>query len=386
MAGTQTYPFGGSTYTWQQAHNTTHISGATGELQLKELFTRVGERSFWAPHMSTGNDDVIVVKNDLTKESGDVLHFYLITPDTDAPIDNAYEAWGAEATSTVYADKVELGIVKHAKRIDCPASDQRAIFNIIEQLTELQVQWWIEYGEDKWITNQLSGQSYLDAGSTAVGDAGVAHSHLMCPGSATGTGDLIDTDTVDLELLYMAKEAARTGKIGSTTVTKLHPCKLITGGYGYKVVFGPHSVYNLTHDPDWKDTWKMDVRGQNTMLIKGEGNLAGMQATPFARIDDLELYSYANVYSSAAWGVGGNVAGEMNLFLGAQALLYATCQGPEWFEGVGHYQKDAGGRKSGEYYGVMIRIMMGLKKARFNSLDQGVIALPCAAKSHYEKV
>jgi len=373
---------------WAIATNASHIRGISGEIQLREFWQTVGEMNPWTPHIGAGMDNVIQLNTDFTKEKGDIVHFYLSEADTGAPADNAKETWGQEESTKVHQDSVIVDMVTHAKRLRRPLDIQRSVFNVIETLRQYQEQWWTQYGIGKWITRKLSGLSYFDGASTpvAIGEAAVANTNVMYGGDATGTGDIDDSDKLTLELAYKAKEGARLGVIGSSTKRILHPCTLMTGGMGFKLFLGPRSVYDLTHDPDWKDTWKMDIRGQNTMLIKGEGNLPGTMASPFARIDDMELYLLPGIITATTWGVNGDVHGEINLFCGAQAGLLARCQGPNWEQEGGFYR---------QYIGVMVEVLMGFDKAQFmpaaddlaapdtTAIDNGVIALKVAAKNHY---
>jgi hypothetical protein len=164
------------------------------------------------------------------------------------------------------------------------------------------------------------------------------------------------------------------GVVGSSTKRKLFPVSLQTGGMGYKVFLHPYQTWNLVRDPDWQSIWQMDVRGQNTQLIKGTGNLNTQAYQPFARIADMEIWEYPGLLTYTNWGAGGNVKGAKGLFCGAQAGLLAYCRGPEWIEEMGMYK---------EYFGVMFRMVMGFDKATFNSIDNGVIALNTAADNHY---
>jgi len=385
MAG-NTYPYTGSWFIYTNQYNltpytpssTTYYGGVVNNVIAAEVIKTVGEQSFWLQHASDGPGNVIQVKRELTKSPGDVIHFQLITADDNAPIDNGYEAWLNEETSVIYADSVKLGLVRHAKKIDQPMSEQRASFNMRETMRELMSQWYTEYCVDKWITNKLSGADFADGGSTAIGESAVANYAPLFGGSATSTGTLTSADTMTLDLLYKAREAARMGAVGATAIYKLRPVPLVTGGMGYKVVLHPYSVYDLTMDADWKDTWKMDIRGAQSQLIAGErGNLPTQRAIPFARIDDMELYSYAGTKTASTWGVGSNISGATNLFLGAQAGFLALAQPLEWIEEEYFYK---------EYFGVMCRMVMGFDKAMFNSLDNGVIAIKVAATYHYTNV
>jgi N4-gp56 family major capsid protein len=321
------YPNPSNSVVWEVATNSSHIAGYTGEAQVRELWYTVWESSFWETFMGDGEDAIIQTKHELQRDrTGDIVHFYLIGEDTGAPIDNSYEAWGSEETSTIYQDSVTLGLIRHSKRIVKPMSQQRSIFDLTELIRKIHEQWWIDEGFDKMITRKLCGLSYYDAGgstpSDIIGEAATANTNVMYGGDAVSENTIDSSDKLTLELLYKAREAAQMGVVGSTTARKIAPAS-VYGERNYIVVLHPYQIYDLTQDPDWRTTFLYgDVRGSANELIRDKGNLPGMKYTPFAKIEDMLIFSYRNMPTFTG-GVSGQEPGAYGLFLGRQAGLFA---------------------------------------------------------------
>jgi len=164
--------------------STSGTGGLSAELYMSELWYTVGEMSFWSRFMGDGPNAIIQTKQDLTKQKGNLLHFELIGAHTDAPADDSYELWGSEVKRTIYADSVKIDMVKHGEKIDVPQTEQFSPHELRKELYAGQQQWWIEYGLDKWITNKLTGSSYLDiadAVSTKVVPVSLSVIHLSKP-------------------------------------------------------------------------------------------------------------------------------------------------------------------------------------------------------------
>jgi hypothetical protein len=241
---TQTIPaaYGSSAVaTWDITTNTTHISGSAAEIQATRLWKYVGEVGFWPRFMGAeGSGSIIVSKRELTKEKGDIVHFYMATPDDDAPISNILEMWGSEEETTLYQEDVIIGLVRHAKKIDKPLSIQRTKLDIQNYLYEAQTQWWVDQGPDKMITNILTGSDYVDGASTAIGSSADANSRVMYGGDATDTDNIDASDILTPDLVWKLSEGARLGKIGSAAVTrKIRPVST-SGGPTYVLVLHPY--------------------------------------------------------------------------------------------------------------------------------------------------
>jgi N4-gp56 family major capsid protein len=321
----------------------------------------------------------IQAKSAFVQQKGFEMSFELIDADTEAPIDNRYEAWGNEEKSTIYTDQVQLGLARHAKKIDVPMTEQFSTHDLRETLYSIQEQWWIEYGFDKWITNKMTGSDFEDDGSKDIGEAATANTNVMYGGDATGTGDIDTSDIIDLSLISKLKEGARMGIIGSSTKRKIFPIQTSTGGY-YALVLHPYQVYDLKVTEGWQQAQReAALRGPENLIFSGTGNLAAQLPQAIGYWDGVLIYEYVNMPTisaagSGGWGVGGEVAGATGLLLGSQAGLLAYCKGPEWIEETGYYS---------EYFGVMVRVLMGFDKATFNDIDNGCIAVKTAANYHY---
>jgi N4-gp56 family major capsid protein len=362
---------------WSVATNDPHLTGSAAEIQSTRLWKYVGEMSFWTQFMGPeGSFMPIIAKQDLTKEKGEIVHFYLATPDDDAPVRNDREIWGSEESTTLYQDGVLIGLVRHGKKVDKPLSVQRTKIDIVNYLYEAQRQWWVDKGPDDMITKKLTGSDYEDSNGVDIGEAATANTNVVYGGDAVSTGSIDESDKLTPDLIWKLSEAARMGKIGSTSIRKIHPVST-AGGPCYIFVGSPYQIGDLKHQAGsaWEDYQKYaNVRGPDNPLFVGTGNLAGQLPTPVGKLYGVLIYEYYNMPLTTTWGVGGDVAGATGLLLGAEAGLFAHCYGPDWATAGGWYD---------EYIGVAVKALMGFDKAYFNSLDNGVIAVKTAAKIHY---
>jgi N4-gp56 family major capsid protein len=308
--------------------------------------------------------------------AGYEMSFELIDADTEAPIDNNYEAWGNEEASSIYTDQVQLGLARHAKKILVPMAEQMSTHDLRETLYSIQEQWWIEYGFDKWITNKMTGSDFHDDAGTPkdIGEAATTNTNIMYGGDATGTGDIDVADKIDLSVISKLQEGARMGIVGSSTKRKIFPIQTNTGAY-YALILHPYQVYDLKETDGWGQAQReAALRGPENLIFSGTGNLAAQLPQAIGYWNGVLIYEYVNMPTATTWGVPGTIAGATGLLLGTQAGLLAYGRGPEWIEEMGLYS---------EYFGVMIRVVMGFDKATFNSIDNGCIALKTAANYHY---
>jgi hypothetical protein len=125
----------------------------------------------------------------------------------------------------------------------------------------------------------------------------------------------------------------------------------------------------------WEDYQKYaNARGNDNPLFTGTGNLAGQLPMPVGKLYGVLIYEYYGMPTATTWGVGGTINGCTGLLLGAEAGCYAHCYGPEWAQAGGWYD---------EYIGVGVKALLGFQKARFNSIDNAVIAVKTAGQIHY---
>ena len=374
-----------ATYSWYinldsitRASNADYLGPA--EKWAKDLIYAVGEASFWSKFMAESDNAIIQNRIEWGKGQGDYFHYHLINLLTNAPIDNSYEAWGSEEVPNTAEDTVQAGLVRHACRIPKPMYELQSPYEIRKALYSLQKQWWIEQF-DKWITRKLSGKSYVDAGDTAIGEAGSALTNVIYGGGKTSTSTITDSDIMTTELLSLAKISARTGIIddAGNTIWKMRPI-MTDGGEYYVAVLHPYQVYQMKWNEAsaWKEAQlQAGTRGPENLIFRGTGGMAGKLPQPVGIWDGVLIYEYPNMVVETDWGPNSDVNGAIGLFLGAQAGLFGWALGPAWIEDPGHYD---------EYYGLMVRVVAGFDKAKFapttggTAVDHAVIGIKTAAK------
>lgn len=340
------------------------------QLWNKELNREAPYLSWWSKFMGEGPNNVIQVKKDFKKNKGDAMNFGLVADSSQ--VIHA-EGWheGNEESLTTYWDSVSLDEFGNAHRANGKLSEQRASWDMREEC-RTSAKRWIAQQTDKLIFYKMSGQNYTAYPGTSSGTLGsletafgtaTTNTNILYAGDAEATGDIEEADVFTLDLINDAKTCAETGVLGSTTNYRMNPI-LYNGGQYFICVIHPYAKNDLKKSADYKSLMKeAEVRGRENPLFSGADFY----------YDGVWIYTNWQVYTASTWGSSGNVSGAYNLFLGAQAGLWADAQeGWSTNEELFDY-----GRK----WGVSWDRICGFDKATFNSIDFATIAILTACKN-----
>lgn len=320
----------------------------------------------------------IVRKTSLEDGVGDEVTMYLIAKMTGKPREGAEKLAGYEDKLNHFTDK--LRIDKHRKAVNVgDIMDQKRVpFDIAEQAKARLTDWAAEV-HDEQLTMTLSGgrgvgdeiQNYPigyagfpnafeapDAGHRQVFDGSIAYNALV---SATHK---LGTLVIDSALLKAKKMI---GDIKSGKAAKMTPCA-VDGGKHFVLMTGAEAMFDLRRevgDAGWLTLQKalMTAEGKKSVIFNGG---AGMYNG--AVIDESETVVKFNDA-----GAGGNVNAMRSLFLGAHACSVAY--GIKGQNNDSRYQLTDSDLDHGEEDVIVIRLIAGYKKCRYNGMDHGLISI-----------
>ena len=335
---------------------------ATGNAATRKLWSfrtiiEMEKYFFWLRFMGTGPNNIIQVEEQLMKEQGDRITFYLFMKLTGAGVSGDTAVEDAEEAPTPYTDTVTVDQLRHGVRLAGRATEQRVAFKM-RPLSVTLLSIWMAEKLDSYIFRFMWGDTTLTHGETGVAPEATS---IVYGGDATSTATVDVSDVFDITLLDAAKEKAKTRS------PKVRPV-IINGQEYFVTVLHPYQMTDLqtnTAAGQWADIQKQ--------LILKEGLKAPIFTGAAGVYKGMVLFEHDNINTATTWGAGSNVNGAEALFLGAQAGCFAWAQKPHWEEEVFDYKNKTG---------YSVGAMFGVTKTIFNSLDYASFLMRTAAASH----
>ena len=321
-----------------------------------------------------GKDKAAIIQRltELDKNAGDTINYDLLMQMTGDGVKGDNRQKGNEEALQYYQDSLVIDQLRNAhafKRM----SQQRTIHNMrTDAKTNLAD--WFAGKYDSYMFRYLCGDTTINhaqAGLAPDSDHYILAGDVAKTGTiATDEASLGTNDQISLAVLDYAKESAQ------TLTPPIKPA-MVNGEEYYVVVLHPYSVTDLRLNvagstyTTWQDIQQFaNKRGLTNPIFTGAlGVYNGMI-----------LFESTRIYTPRS-----NV--RRNLFLGAQAGTFAIGNAygaveqrrvgkgnlMSWYEDNDDY---------GNEQGIAVGQIFGMKKARFNSKDFGVIALSSYAASH----
>lgn len=300
------------------------------------------KKVFFAGMAGPGDNNVVQIKNDLTKQPGDRITIPLRMNLSGAGVTgDSATIEGAEEPLTFYSDNITVDVYYNAVRLDGPMTEQRAPADLRKEARDALSTW---AGEKVDTLGFTAIESSPTAIYTEISDA------LVLNGS---TASVTLTDVVEPGMCSFLRTYA------ATASPKVKP--IMQGGREmFVLLLHPHSAYDMRVDTTWQNFHRdADVRSPKDNYLFKHG---------LGQIDDVLLYEHENVAVATDWG-GSSVNGARNKFLGAQAMALAWAKFPYMVEKRFEY---------GTQYGAMVGFVVGFRKLVFNSKDFGLIELRTA--------
>lgn len=320
----------------------------------------------------------IVRKTSLEDGAGDEVTMYLIGKLTGKPREGAEKIAGYEDKLNHFTDK--LRIDKHRKAVNCgDVMDQKRVpFDIAEQCKARVADYAAEITDEQIL---MTGSGARGIGDEIqhypVGYAGfpntflapdTAH-NLIWDGSIARNQLVEATHKLGTAVIDAAKLRAgkMIGDIKSGKAMKMTPCSA-EGGKHFLFLTGQEGMYDLRREVGdagflTLEKAKMTAVGEKSVIYSG-----GRAYYNGVLIDELEAIVKFN-----DGGASSDQRYMRSLFLGAHAVCVAY--GTKGQSRNTRYELTESDLDHGEEEVIVLRLIAGFKKSRFNGLDTAVIAV-----------
>jgi N4-gp56 family major capsid protein len=341
-----------------------------------------------APLIGESKDSVIHLKTEPKKEKGDQVTFGLRMQLTGRGVTENQALEGNEESLTTYSDSLLLQELAHAVRVkgENTIDDQRILFDTRKEARAGLKDWYAKRMSIGFFGHVCgyTGAAYTHRGMTVdfsipqfnLGNSVTAHStnrkiFAAAGASETNTTDegIESDDIFDLRMIDYAKELAR------TTSPPIRPIN-IDGEEVFVAYLHPYQVVDLRTNTDtgqWMDFSKNFYNGKGKENPIYSGALGKYNGVILRESEDVT----PGVNSSTSASIS---TVRRAVFLGAQAA--AIGYGTNFSEGENSYKWVEETFDYKRELGVSVQCLMGLKKARFNSVDFGSITMSSYAAAH----
>lgn len=331
------------------------------KLWSKKLFREALAQTFMSRYMGEGSSSAIQVLNDTKKGAGDKITFGLRMQLSGAGIQGDSTLEGNEEALSTYSDSVFIDQLRHAVRSGGKMSEQRIPFSVREEARMGLQDWWADR-IDTALINQLTGNTgqadtrYTGNQATIapVYSATASANRWIFPNSnETSEASVSTTSTMSLAVIDKCVNVAK------KSAPLIRPLK-VDGEEYFVLLLHPDQIYSLrtnTNTGQWLDIQKAAMQGgkvkDNPIFTGAQGVYNGVIIAETRRIPQI----LANT--------------RRGVFFGAQSAVLAVGQdsSPEkmsWTEELFDYENQLG---------VSAGMIMGCKKAVFNSVDYGTLAV-----------
>jgi N4-gp56 family major capsid protein len=344
-----------------------------------DLAVDVRKKSYFEQRfIGTSENAVIQRKTELESDAGDTIDFDLSVHLRGKPTYGDNRVEGKEENLRFYGDKVMIDQVRHSVSAGGRMSRKRTVHNIRKIARDRLGDYFYKF-TDELLFIYLSGARGINVDFIETTDfAGFANNpldapdvdHLLYGGAATSKASLASTDIMDPMVIEKAVEKAAMMQAENPDVANMVPVN-IDGDEHYVCVMSEYQATDMrtAAGGKWIDFQKAAAAAEGSKNAIFKGGL-GM-------INNVVLHKHRNVIRFSDYGAGSNVQAARALFMGRQAgvIAYGTANGLrfDWEETV----KDYGNEPA-----IAAGFIAGMKKARFNNKDFGVLSIDTAAAKH----
>jgi N4-gp56 family major capsid protein len=326
--------------------------------------------------IGTDDNNIIQRKNDLESDAGDRVSFDLCVQLRNQPTFGDAKLEGREEALKFFTDEVIIDQVRHAVSCGGKMSRKRIVHDV-RKVGKGRLGDYFARLVDEFFFMYLSGARGVNEdfimGTGFTGFAGNTlqapdTDHLMYGGVATSKATLATTDKMTRVVIEKAQNKAKMMQARNPDTANMVP---VSNGADdqYVCLMGEDQAYDMrvADTTGWLDFQKAAAaaEGKNNPIFKGGLGLLG----------NTVLHSHRSSIRFTDYGSGSTVAAGRALFLGRQAgvVAYGNAGGGmrfTWEEEV----KDYGNEPT-----IASGFIAGMKKARFNGKDFGVISIDTAA-------
>lgn len=343
-----------------------------------EVSVEATKKSFWTK-MTGGEKSAlpIVRKTALESGAGDEVTMYLIAKMTGKPREGAEKLQGFEDKLNHFTDKLRIDKHRRAVNVGDVMDQKRVPFDIAEQ-AKARLSDWAGEVHDEQITMTLSGargvgdeiQHYPvgyggfpnvfeapDTGHRQIYDGSVAYGSLATASHKLGLGVI---DAANLKAKKMI------GDIKSGKAAKMTPCSA-DGGKHFLFMTGPEGMYDLRREVG--DAGFLTLEKAKMAAEGGKGVIFTGGKFFYNGVLGDEMQNVVKFNDAGA----GSVNAMRSLFLGAHAVSVAY--GTKGQANGSRYELKESDLDHGEEEVIVIRLIAGYKKCRYNGMDHGLISV-----------
>lgn len=365
--------------------NTTVISALVPAIWQKELHKDVSDGLYFAQKKQMGKDtnNVIQVKDELTKQQGDRVTFGLSIKLSGEGVDGDNDLEGQEEEQTQYSQSVVIDQKRFAVKLKGQLTEQKAAYDMRMDAKEKLGIKMMEF-EERQFFMKLGGvttTTLTDVGATvysrsatwsnsanivpAADEAAGAGTRYLCAKS-TGIDAIAATDILTTTLITQARVKAA---VTSSGIPKIQPLR-IDGQEYYIMYIHPWQEADLKTASG--SVW---AQAQRDAQIRGDKNPLFTGALGIW--DRVILFDHEYVPTAAATHAFSPGATACNarvfrsLLCGRQAAVFAQCKNPNGFVEETFDYKNKVAYATG--------LIGGIQKTAFNSVDYGVLTVDTGA-------
>lgn len=310
----------------------------TAKYWAKELWADVQKEIFFEKFTGTGPDAIIQKNTALQKAAGDTVVFGLAMKLSGNGVSGDGILEGNEEALTFYDMSVTVDQLRNAVRIAGEMNEQKVAFDMRSKAKDILKIWLAEK---------------IDAGFFAKLTAAPSANRVLYAGSATAEN--LITDAMKLTCADISR-AKRKAQLVSPIIRPVR----VKGKEYFVMVIHPLAARDLKSDSVWLNAqYYAAERGSSNPLFSG---MLGVY-------DGVVLFEHPNVPWTSTGASSAKVA--HNIFMGAQAGVWAVAKEPYWREKLFDYDNSVG---------FATGIIHGQAKSAYNAEDYGVIQVMTGAK------
>ena len=312
---------------------------ATGNAQTvkrwrAQVWEELPKLIYWNKFMSTDENSVIVVFEDLEKQAGDTIHYTMTRKLQGSGVIGDADLEQQEEVPQSFMDSIVINQKRNAVRLKGRMSERRTAWDQRKRAKNSLTTWMAET---------------IDADIFAAID--LSPSTSIYGGSASSIATIAVGDYLTTALITKAKTKAK------KAVPKIWPVKVGSKEY-YIGIISPDQEHDLkVNDATWAQAQReAQQRGDDNPIFEGS---AGVW-------DGVIIHVHENIATATNFGAGANLPGAYAMFVGRQAGGFCWGESPRWVEKEFDY---------GAKVGFAIGAIYGVKKSVFNASDYSMFSI-----------
>lgn len=328
----------------------------------KDLSYEALRKTYFSRFMGEGEDNLIQIRDDLTKSAGDNITCGLVQQLSAEGIQGDTTAEGREEAMQFLDDKVVINQIRKPVKVKGKMTEQRVPYSLRETAKGLLRDWW-QVHWDTAAANQLAGNTAVSDTSLTGNNATIAptSNRIIIAGGQANDQSLTSTDTFTLELVDIARVKAENFSIANNTGPVIRPFK-VEGEDVYVMFLHDYQVHDLRReagDLAWSGIQRAAMQGGDVAKNPIFSGALGMY-------NGVILHKWSRLPNGVNSSTGASVASTKRAVLcGAQALTLAFGKNEgsdriSWKEEMFDYENQ---------FGCLGGSIYGMKKTKFIPAD-----------------